>query len=63
VAVLAGLVLSLATVFVPARVHNHTELGAVPFGLPPAYAIQDYRAYDPPDFPRHYRLLGPWENP
>ena len=63
VALIAGGVLSVATLWVPAEVASKEGMARVELGLPMPFVTQDRSREDPPDFPRRYYLGMPQEFP
>ena len=62
---LAALALAFqgGTLLVPREVESQAALATHRLGYPIAFVSQDLSGLDPPEFPRRYRLVSPWEHP
>lgn len=61
-AVLISLVVTIGTVYLPVNVNNQVEMSNVKLGYPIPFVNQTLN-YNPPNFPRGYRLSSVLENP
>lgn len=58
-----SLIIVIATIMIPDKVDDYTELERVKFGYPIHYIIQDQTALSPSSYPIYSSILSPLEHP